>query len=355
LGQRLARIAAYRSKLRASVVSDRPRESLRAVHKRMLTGTPLPDLEFDPIPPDEMGFAMALFVSAANGRLSSSGHFRSSPTNPNLVCEQLFLRLLFSDDLAATTPKPIVIKDDLNLYSIFRTLWERYEDDDRQISVCARVLAFHFLMERTAGAVVATWLKPCPSGPEAVFLDPAVVEALAGICLLKNGLLCEDHFLNEVESHGVKKAHSRVPDKHRPAQHGLSPVSDLSLQSFPFGHDGSRLLAERLLAYEAISVGDGMCAASSVCKKLEGSFASLAGSRSFASLTERARTLTKRDSGTVVSMTAEADGAFQGLAYEDDDAAAIFIGHLISLPYRLIGAGLTRRVLQDAWPELLTA
>jgi hypothetical protein len=321
----------------------------------MLTGTPLPDLEFDPIPPDEMGFAMALFVSAANGRLSSSGHFRSSPTNPNLVCEQLFLRLLFSDDLAATTPKPIVIKDDLNLYSIFRTLWERYEDDDRQISVCARVLAFHFLMERTAGAVVATWLKPCPSGPEAVFLDPAVVEALAGICLLKNGLLCEDHFLNEVESHGVKKAHSRVPDKHRPAQHGLSPVSDLSLQSFPFGHDGSRLLAERLLAYEAISVGDGMCAASSVCKKLEGSFASLAGSRSFASLTERARTLTKRDSGTVVSMTAEADGAFQGLAYEDDDAAAIFIGHLISLPYRLIGAGLTRRVLQDAWPELLTA
>jgi hypothetical protein len=54
-------------------------------------------------------------------------------------------------------------------------------------------------------------------------------------------------------------------------------------------------------------------------------------------------------------MTAEADGAFQGLTYEDDDAAAIFIGHLISLPYRLIGAGLTRRVLQDAWPEVLTA
>jgi hypothetical protein len=320
----------------------------------MLTETPLPNLEFDPIPPDEMGFAMALFVNAANGRLSSSGHFRSPPTNPNLVCEQLFLRLLFSDDLVATTPKPIFIKDDVKLYSIFRTLWERYEDDDRQVSVCARVLAFHFLMERTAGGVVADWLKPCASGPEAISLDPAVVEALAGICLLKDGLLCEDHFLNEVESHGVKKTHSRVSDEHRSAQYGLSPVSDL-LQSFPFGHDGSRLLAERLLAYEAISVGDGRCAASSVCKKLQGSFASLAGSRGFASLSERARTLTKRDSGTLVSMTAEADGEFQGLAYENDDAAAIFIGHLISLPYRLIGAGLTRRVLQDVWPELLTA
>jgi hypothetical protein len=321
----------------------------------MLTETPLPNLEFDPIPPDEMGFAMALFVNAANGRLSSSGHFRSSPTSPNLMCEQLFLRLLFSDDLVATTPKPIVLKDDVNLYSIFRTLWERYEDDDRQVSVCARVLAFHFLMERTAGGAVAAWINPCPSGPEAVFLDPAVVEALAGICLLKDGLLSEDHFLNEVERHGAQKPHSQASDEHRPAQYGLPPVSDLSLQSFPFGHDGSRLLAERLLAYEAISVGDGRCAASSVCKKLQGSFASLAGFQSFASLTERARTLTKRDCGTVVSMTAEADGAFQGLTYEDDDAAAIFIGHLISLPYRLIGAGLTRRVLQDAWPEVLTA
>jgi hypothetical protein len=321
----------------------------------MLTETPLPDLEFDPIPPDEMGFAMALFVNAANGRLSSSGHFRSSPPSPNLVCEQLFLRLLFSDDLVATSPKPIVLKDDVNLYSVFRTLWERYEDDDRQVSVCARVLAFHFMMERTAGGAVAAWINPCPSGPEAVFLDPAVVEALAGICLLKDGLLSEDHFLNEVERHGAQKPHSQASDEHRPAQYGLPPVSDLSLQSFPFGHDGSRLLAERLLAYEAISVGDGRCAASSVCKKLEGSFASLAGFQSFASLTERARTLTNRDSGTLVSMTAEADGAFQELAYEDDAAAAIFIGHLISLPYRLIGAGLTRRVLQDVWPELLTA
>ena len=34
-----------------------------------------------------------------------------------------------------------------SLYKAFRALWEQYEGDARQRSVCARVLAFYFLME----------------------------------------------------------------------------------------------------------------------------------------------------------------------------------------------------------------
>jgi hypothetical protein len=319
----------------------------------MFTKTSLPDLEFDPIPPDEMGFAMALFANAANGRLSLPG-LGSSPTGSNQMCERLFMRLICSDDLAAATPKPAVIEDDLSLYAVFRMLWDRYEGDARQVSVCARVLAFHFLMERTAGGAHTEWLKPCPSEPEAVVLDPAVVEALAGICLLKDGLLREEHLLKEVEWHSAKKAHSRIQNEHRPAHYGSSLNSDLSLRSFPFGYDGSRLLAERLLAYEATSVGDGGCAASNVCKKLQAPFGSLAGPRNFGFLAARARTLTNRDRA-LVSIAVKPDGSFRKLSYEETEAAAIFIGHLISLPDRLIGTNLTRRLLLDVWPDLLSA
>jgi hypothetical protein len=110
-----------------------------------------------------MGFAMALFVSAASGRLSINIS-DSTPRKSKRGCEQLFMRLMCSDDLAATSTKAIVIKNDLALYSAFRMLWDKYEGDERQVSVCARVLAFHFLMERTAVGALEDWLKPCSAG-----------------------------------------------------------------------------------------------------------------------------------------------------------------------------------------------
>jgi hypothetical protein len=310
--------------------------------------------EFAPIPPDEMGFAMALFVSASSGRLSPDAS-DSTPRKPNHSCEHLFMRLMCSDDLVATSPKPIVIKNDLALYSVFRVLWENYEGDERQASVCARVLAFHFLMERTSGAAVEDWLTRCPAGPESVMLDCVVVEALARICLLKDGLLDHDHFQNEVESIARVPAHPLWQDQSskRHVLHYVSAVSGSPVVSFPFECSDSRLLAERLLAFEASCVGDNLSAASRVCRKLRGPLDALTGVRGFESLVARAKALTKRDCRVTVSVIVEPDGSFQGLAYEGADAAAVFIGHLIGLPDRLIGKGLTLRLLQVVWPNVM--
>lgn len=268
----------------------------------------------------------------------------------------MFMQLLCSDDLAANTRKPAVIEDDLSLYAAFRKLWEQYEGNYCQASVCARVLAFHFLVKRTGGSgAAAAWLAPHPDGPEAALLDPVVVEALARILLLKNGLLTENHFLTEVEriSHGANDAH--LEDESRRAVHSDPAVSCLPAQSVSFGDSKSRRLAERLLAYEAITFGNGNFAASSVCKKLRGSLASLAGVQSFESLVSRALTLSKRDGRAMGSASVEPDGSVQGLGDEDSGAAAVFISHLIALPARFIGEELTLRMLQEVWPGLVSA
>jgi hypothetical protein len=310
-------------------------------------------LEFSPIPSDEMGFAMALFASATSGRLSTKAS-DSSPRKPNRSCERLFMRLICSDDVAATSSKPIVIKNDLALYSVFRMLWEKYEGDERQASVCARVLAFHFLMERGAGGAIENWLKLSPVGPESVTPDSIVLQALARVRLLKDGLLDHDHFQNEIESITRASGHPNWQNQVSPTHvgHSVSAVAELPVDNFPSGRSESRMLAERLLAFEASCGGDNTLAASSVCRKLRGPLDALTGFRGFEYLAARAETLAKRDCRVSVSVIFEPDGSFQGLACEEAEAAAVFIGHLIGLPDRLIGKDLTLRLLQDVWPDV---
>ncbi len=265
------------------------------------------------------------------------------------------MKLMCSDDLATATPRPIVIKDDLSLYSIFRLLWERYESDERQSSICARVLAFHFLMARTAGGAVTAWVNPTPSGPEAVALDPIVVEALAHVCLSQNGLIDEDHFSNEIESirYGVERTHDHIQRVPLRADYEPACTSNLNAADFPFGHSETRLLAERLLAYETTSPEGSVFAASSVHEKLRVAFASIVGVKGFQSWAERAKTLTERENLTFDLASVETEGALQVGTGERAAAAAAFFGHLIALPDRLIGKSLMLRLLQEVWPSLL--
>jgi hypothetical protein len=258
--------------------------------------------------------------------------------------------------LAAPSSKPIVIKNDLALYSVFRVLWENYKGNECQASICARVLAFHFLIERTTGTAAEDWLTRRPAGPESIMLNSVVIEALARVCLLKNGLLDHDHFQKEVASLARIRAHPLWQEQSstRHVLHDVSAVSEMSVVSFPFGRSESRLLAERLLAFEASCVGDNLSAASNICRKLRGPLNALTGLRGFESFAARAKSLTKRDCQAPVSVLVEPDGSFQGLACEETEATTVFIGHLIGLPDRLIGKGLTLRLLQDVWPDVIS-
>ncbi len=301
-----------------------------------------------------MGFAMALFASAANGSLSAR-ELSASHRKSNHRCEKLFMKLMCSDDLATETPRPIVIKDDLSLYSVFRLLWERYESDERQSSICARVLAFHFLMARTAAGVVKAWGNRSRSESEAVALDPVVVEALARICLLQDGLIDEDHFSNEIESirFGVDRTDNHIQGIPVRAESESPCLSNLNPADFPFGHSESRLLAERLLAYETASPEDSVFAASRVQKKLRVAFASIVGLKGFQSWAERAKILTEREGLTFDLASVETEGALQRVPDQKGEAAAAFFGHLIALPDRLLGKSLLLWLLQEVWPGLL--
>ncbi len=59
-------------------------------------------------------------------------------------------------------------------------------------------------MERSAGAVLAGWLQPCPENPNLVILSPSIIDAIATVELERSVLLRTSDFLQLVESMASK-------------------------------------------------------------------------------------------------------------------------------------------------------
>ena len=153
-----------------------------------------------------MAFALTLFVEAANRKLPP-------PVAPSQdddeVCKYLYSILCAGvPSLSATAH--LEADHHTTLYTAFGTLCSYYDGDPLQAAVCARVLAFHFLMEGTAGAVLSEWLQPHPESIQLVELHPAVVEAIATIRLHGSVLLPERVFAQLV----AERARSMVERFH---------------------------------------------------------------------------------------------------------------------------------------------
>ena len=157
--------------------------------------------DYFPVPPEEMGFALILFVNAANRKTACRSvmhiDFRQDHRDE---CDDLFLALCGEPGVFPALGRPSQrLDEEAPLHEAFRVLCEHYEDHGLKTAVCARVLAFHFLMERSAGAVLAGWLHPCPETPNLVVLDPAVIQAISRVGLNGSVLLQESRFLGLVE------------------------------------------------------------------------------------------------------------------------------------------------------------
>ena len=300
--------------------------------------------------PDEIAYAVAVFVSAANKTLSLRQ--RSSLTShAKRECEDLFTTLY------CTAPSQDFDAEGTqggSLYTAFRALWEQYEGDAGQRSVCARVLAFYFLMERTRGTVVEEWIKPCPETPEAVILDDAVIEAIGSVALGERGSLTEDLFLLTVKTLEQKRANCQ--DIHTENAKPPEIVSVLPVMAVP----GSGLLIEnlagRLLAYE-IARGDDlsngeMSAAVAVCAKFQQWLTDVAGKEMFRTLLTRALTLSKRECPALEGAWVGEDGALKGIDHALIQAGEVLVGHLVRLPAAVIGENLTFCLLREVWPDL---
>ena len=134
---------------------------------------------FAPVAADELAFAMAVFVSSANGQ-NPFRHTASPPLERSSArkCRKAFATLSAhqADPNSADRPE---VAHETTLEAAFLQLWQHYHGDKRQTSICARVLGFYYIMEQTSGAAMDRWVLPCAENPDVVMLQGPVVQAIA--------------------------------------------------------------------------------------------------------------------------------------------------------------------------------
>ena len=174
---------------------------------------------FFAVQPDEMAFALTLFMGAAEGRISTDG--KPLSTDQNIESRQFFLNLSTSrpaldgksesagraeedeqtkgseeaDDSDGTLRTP--------LFQSFLVLWEHYRGDPSQHSLCARTLGFYYAMTRSRGAVLEPWVSPSEHTEVVVELSPAVIGGLAKASLGPEGQLATRDLIAAVEAEAV--------------------------------------------------------------------------------------------------------------------------------------------------------
>jgi hypothetical protein len=147
--------------------------------------------EFLPqVPVDEIAFAMGLFMASGNGQLPSR-----QPLPDAVLCGRFFLALC-RKEASVLDADPAMLGT--RLFATFSAVWAHYARSAWQRSVCARVLGFYFVMERSNGCALDPWTTPCADDSESVLLHPAVVQTLAATILTGDGLLRSRDFLAEV-------------------------------------------------------------------------------------------------------------------------------------------------------------
>lgn len=181
------------SVLSSNNISGDEREELQRPAEFSLAG-------FLPVGVDELGFAMTFFVSSANGLISSQFGTITDPggsSDPDFL--RTFRELSSEVDLLGASVK-LRVPHERTIDEAFLSLWRQYQGDERQLSICARVLGFYYLMEHTEGTAMARWLSACSDSPESVILDPAIMEALAAVSLSREGLLVRELFVSKIEA-----------------------------------------------------------------------------------------------------------------------------------------------------------
>ena len=164
---------------------------------------------FPPVPVEELACALTIFVGAVNRKLPVLEPFGPTVTQSSLMeCKRLFARLS-ADRSPSARSRKTASSTEASLPLAFAALWRQYSSDDLRWSICARVLGFYFLTERTGGKAIERFIELCPHEPETVLLHPAVVEGLAVVPLGPEGKLSEDLFVITVAE--LAFAHHELP------------------------------------------------------------------------------------------------------------------------------------------------
>ena len=280
---------------------------------------------------------MSVFVNAAN-RILSTHPSSLGPANPD-ERDSLFSALLPHDPQQSNPTA-----DEVPLRAAFNVLWAQFQGDQQQSAVCARILAFHFLMEHTRGAIVEAWLRPCLDDPGAVVLDEIVVGAVAVARLEDTGSFARHDFLQAIRTLFIERS-----------QIGLAALAAAPQTLETERAVANHSFAEQFLACEASQGGSSIrepLAASNVCERLSRPLCALVGKVAFRLLVLRALSLSQREHQVLHEVWVTPDGALESSGKQPADAEAALIRYLLEVPASLIGHAMTQTLLCTAWPEL---
>jgi hypothetical protein len=148
-----------------------------------------------PVDPNEIAFAMALFVAASEGRI----HAKDIGASGFPLCENPFDlednpldTEDSSDGVLETSPESVPLSRAVSV------LWHHYTGDERQKTFWCRVVAFHVMMVHSHGTILKQWTIPCTKDKNSAFLDPALVYAVATAELREFGQFRDVPFLEAV-------------------------------------------------------------------------------------------------------------------------------------------------------------
>lgn len=124
-----------------------------------------------------------------------------------------------------------------------------------------------------------------------------------------------------------------------------------------------RHVARRLLVYEASSSrrgDDKNSAAFHVCEKLRRSLSKFMGSGGFRSLLSRALAIARLEVNWLNELEVKGDGSLEGVDEVESKLGAravaegeiILVAELLGLLITFIGPVLTKRLLNDSWPQI---
>jgi PAS domain-containing protein len=151
---------------------------------------------FDPVDPDEMAFALSLFVSAGSGQISAGR--KPLTIESRKAGETLFLSLVLSAS-ERSKQQPVEFVLGTKLFESFLLVWEHYRNDAAQRSIGARILGFYRITAGSKGAALQRWITDNERDESLVVLNPAVVEGLARVELSPNGWPEEVSLLHAIE------------------------------------------------------------------------------------------------------------------------------------------------------------
>ncbi len=302
-----------------------------------------------------MGFAISLFVAAANGKVAppntkAAGVYlsRSSEWDPDSLLAGARSVLLDDDDKFG---------DEVPLTRAVSVIWHHYASDERRQVICARLVAFYSLMVRSNGALLEPWVQQNENHSESVFLNAAIVEAVAGAPLDPNGQFVDSEFETLVRS--LADSDGAAPGSVGTTREIGNKISSRST-AIPVTSIVKEL-ATHLFAFQAsvaaLPRDDGTPQFRVLNRLCEG-FAAMGGNRSTQPMLSRALLAQCSEFPWLRSARAGLNGTVEGLndieftpsVQEAARGELAVLGSLVELLRSFVGDAVTLQFLRTMWP-----